>query len=231
MQQSDLRPATEFAQNFGVKAIVFGPPGGAKTPVCLNTSPRPVCLFTEPGFLSVRGSLVPTWPAFSPAKVDEFMLWFKGSNEAKNFDTLVWDSVSQTCEQFIEAEMGGTSKAGNEQHGLRIYGKMARWAYGHLNDLYFMQKKHIILIAKLQNFEVNGGIYKRPYFPGRELPVRVPHLFDLITCLGNWNVPGVGETKAFCTKESFDRMGRDRSGKLLEFEPPDVTKLIAKCMS
>lgn len=231
LNEADLKPAYEFAINFGVKAVVYGPPGGSKTPTCLMTSPNPVCLMSEPGFLSARAATTPTFAAFNPGKVDEFMTWFKGSHEAKKYDTLVWDSVSQACEKFIELEMGGTSKAGNEQHGMRVYGKMARWMYGHLSDLYFMPQKHIILISKMQNFEINGSIYKRPYFPGKELPVRVPHLFDLITCLGNWNVPGVGEAKAFRTKEQFDMMARDRSGMLAEYEPAHVGNLIAKCMT
>lgn len=229
--QSDFRPAHEFALNFGVKAVVYGPPGGGKTPVCANTVPRPVVVMSEPGFLSMRKSSVPTYPAFTPDKIDGFMAWAKGSTEAKNFDTFVFDSWSQSCEKKVEAELGGSSKAGNEQHGMRAYGKMARWAMEHLNDLYFMPQKHIVLICKQQAFELNDMIYFRPYFPGRELPVRVPHLFDLVTRLGTWNVPGVGETRAFRTKEQFDQMGRDRSGVLAEYEPPDMGAIIKKIMA
>ena len=191
VQQSDLRPAHDFAIQFGVKAVVFGGPGSAKTPVCVTTSPRPVVLMSEPGFLSIRKSTAPTWPAFSSAKVDEFMLWFFGSAEARNFDTLVWDSASQAHEQRVEEELGGSSKAGNEQHGMRAYGKANRWMMEHLNKLYFMQQKHIVLVTKLQNYEINGGVYKRPYFAGKELPIRVPHLFDEVLQLGEYNIPGV----------------------------------------
>lgn len=231
MQQSDLRPAREFALQFGVKAVVTGKPGAGKTPVAAKTSPRPLLLASEPGMLTLRDSNCPTYTAFNPAKVDEFMLWFKGSHEAKNFDTLIWDSASEAAEKFIQAEMGGTSKAGNEQHGMRVYGKMARWMYGHLTDLYYMPQKHIVLIAKMERLDVNGMIYHRPYFPGKQLPVQVPHLFDLVTILGDWNIPGHGDAKAFRTKETFDYMGRDRSGRLAEYEPPDVSKIIAKAMS
>lgn len=182
--------------------------------------------------LTLRDSACPTYTAFSPARVDEFMLWFKGSNEAKAFDTLIWDSASESAEKYVTEELGGTSKAGNEVHGQRAYGKMARWMYGYLSDLYYMPQKHIILITKMERLEVNGVIYHRPYFPGKQLAVQVPHLFDLVTCLGNWLVPGIaGETKAFRTKETFDYMGRDRSGRLGEYEPPDFSKIIAKVMS
>ena len=232
MNMSDLRPAHEFALQYGVKAVIYGGPGSAKTPVCITTAPSPVALMSEPGFLSIRKSTVLTYPAFNSGKVDEFMLWFCGSQEAKNFQTLVWDSVSQSHEQRVEEELGGTSKAGNEAHGQRAYGKANRWMMEHLFKLYFLKDKHIILITKMQNFELNGMIYKRPYFAGRELPIRVPHLFDEVLQLGDFAVPGVtpSPTKAFRCKEQFDLMARDRSGNLSDYEPPNIASLITKCL-
>jgi len=232
MQMSDLAPANQFAQQFGVKAVVYGGPGGGKTPICVTTSPRPVALMCEPGFLSLRGSNVPTFPAFNPPRIAEFFQWFMNSNESKNFDTLVVDSISQAAEIHIDAQTGQKSKGGEKKHGQQIYGEMAEVMMKYINDLYFMQAKHIILIAKQEIIDLNGMQYKRPYFPGKVLPVRVPHLFDVITNLSNHLVPGVnGPTKAFRTREDFGQMGRDRSGRLNEFEPPNMGQLIDKCMS
>lgn len=232
MNEADLRPARDFALQFGVKSVVYGKPGSAKTPVTVNTSPRPVLLASEPGMLTLKKSVCPTWPAFTPAKVDEFMLWFTSSHEAKNYDTLVWDSTSQSAEAYVAAELGTSTKGGNEQHGQRAYGKMSRWMMEHLMKLYFMPQKHIVLITKLNAAEINGAIYHRPYFPGKELNVRVPHLFDLVTVLGDWNIPGVlpSPTKAFRCREAFDYMARDRSGNLQEYEPPVMSQLFKKCM-
>src|SRR5512147_1136630 len=102
MQITDLKPAKQFAQQFGVKTICYGPPGSAKTPT-INTAPRPVLLATEPGLLSMRGSEVPTWIAPTKDKIDEFMKWFEHSSEAKNFDTLAIDSISQMCSIALES--------------------------------------------------------------------------------------------------------------------------------
>jgi hypothetical protein len=102
----------------------------------------------------------------------------------------------------------------------------------HLFKLYFLQNKHIILVTKMQNFQINDMIYRRPYFAGQELPIRVPHLFDEVLQLGMFNVPGVvpAPTRAFRCVEQFDTMARDRSGNLVEYEPPNITSLIAKCL-
>ena len=101
MNQNDLKPAKEFAQRFGIKCVVFGPPGSGKTPM-VNTAPRPVLLATEPGLLSMRNSNVPTWLAPTTDKIDEFMKWFEHSSEAKNFDTLAIDSSSQMCDIALD---------------------------------------------------------------------------------------------------------------------------------
>jgi len=55
MDIRDLKAASEHAQNFGCKCIIYGPSGSAKTPL-VNTAPRPVLLSIEPGLLSMKGS-------------------------------------------------------------------------------------------------------------------------------------------------------------------------------
>lgn len=233
MDMRSLRPATEFAQQYGVKAVVYGGPGSGKTPVTVRTSPYPVLLASEPGMLTLKGSLCPTFTAFSAPRIDEFFEWFVGSVESKNFHTLIWDSASQGMEIYVTHELDKGNKSGGDAHGKKAYGDAAKKMMKHLTNLYFMAEKHIILVAKLNRSEINGGVYNRPYFPGRELNIRVPHLFDLVTCLGDWTIPNVlpSPTKAFRTKETFDYMGRDRSGKLHEYEPPDFSHIIKKAMS
>jgi hypothetical protein len=233
MNINDLRPASEFAQNFGVKMAVYGGPGEGKTPITINTSPRPLLLVSEPGLLSARKSTIPTWPAFSYPKHEEFFEWFTRSREADNFDTLIWDSSSQSAEIVVDDCLTGKTKNGNKRHGQEAYGEMATSVMGWLNKLYFMPRKHIVLICKRESVELSGVMYNRPYFPGKVLPTRVPHLVDIIAYLGNHAVPGVvpSPTKAFRCRHSYDTMARTRFDTIAEFEPPDISQIIAKAMS
>lgn len=231
----DFRPAREFALNFGVKSVVFGPPGSGKSPICVNTAPNACAVICEPGFLSLRSSTVLTVDAFQASRIEDFFEWLKNSQEAKQFHTVVIDSVSQMAEILVDSELGGTSKGGNEQHGLRAYGKMSRTMMKYLNQMYFMPQKNIVLIAKQQIIDINGVAYKRPYFPGKELPVRVPHLFDLVMQLDRFtNIPGAapkeGGHRAFKAAETYDCMGRDRSGNLAAYEPPDLAQIFTKAV-
>jgi hypothetical protein len=223
MDQRSLRPARDFAINFGVKSVVYGPAGSGKTPI-INTAPRPVLLACEPGLLSMRNSNVPTWQAHTAETVDEFFKWFFNSEETKNYDTLAIDSTSHMAEIYLEK-----AKRTNK-HGLAAYGEMAENTLKHLNTLYYTRYKHTYLIAKLEIINENGLTIKRPYYPGKQLPVELPHKYDQILYLDIQNVPGVGQVKAFRCQGSIDVLARDRTGQLAEFEEPHFGKLVTKAM-
>lgn len=219
MNQSDLKPAKEFAKLFGCKSIIYGSPGTGKTPL-IGTAPRPVLLAVEPGLLSMRNSNVPTWMAPTKARIDEFMKWFEQSSEAKNFDTLAIDSVSQMCNIALDES--------KQKHGLAQYGEMADYVWPYMQRLYFTKEKHLYLIAK-EELTVDGK--RRPSFPGQQLPRDIPHLFDCILRLAKVPIPNVGETLAFQCNGTIDIIARNRTGTLADFEPPNFTELVKKVMS
>ncbi len=218
MQMIDLRPAKEFAQMFGCKAIIYGPPGSAKTPK-INTCPKPVLLAVEPGLLSMRNSNIPTWMAPNKARIDEFFKWFEHSSEAKNFDTLAIDSVSQMCNIALDE-----SKA---KHGLAQYGEMADYVWPYMQRLYFMKEKHMYLIAK-EELTTDGK--RRPSYPGQQLNRDVPHLYDCILRIAKVPIPNVGETLAFQCNGTIDIIARNRTGDLADFEEPDFGKIVQRVM-
>jgi AAA domain len=220
MNIKDLKPAKDFASQFGVKAIIYGPPGSAKTPL-VNTCPRPVLLACEPGLLSMRGSNVPTWTAPTKAKIDEFFKWFEYSAEAKQFDTLAIDSTSQMCNIALDES--------NAKHGLQQYGEMADYVMPYLQRLYYMKEKHMYLIAKE---ELTSDAKRRPAFPGQQLNGSngVCHLYDCIIRSAKVNIPNVGETLAFQCDGSYDILARNRTGNLNLYEPPNFAELVKKAM-
>lgn len=226
MNISNLRPARDFAVQFGAKAIIFGPPGSAKTPI-INTCPRPLLLCCEPGMLSMRNSDVPTFQAFDAKSVDDFFQWFFASNERKQFDTLAIDSISQMADIYLQDALKGNSNAGNKKHGLQAYGDMATRTLNHLRPLFFTQNVHTYLIAK----EGTKDGMKWPYFPGQQLLTEVPHMYDFILHLALQNIPGMGQVSAFRCNQSIDVLARNRTGNLNDYEQPDFGKLIAKALS
>lgn len=224
MKAQDLKPAHTLALKYGVKTLCYGGPGSGKTPL-INTAPRPVLCVVEPGMLSMRKSAVPCWPAFTADKIAEFFNWIFNAPDAKNFDTIGIDSISQMAEIILTDELK------KNKDGRKAYGEMSRKVMDYVNGLYFLQNKHVYLIAKQATTDENGTIKKRPYFPGQDLNIKIPHLYDEILQLGQQSVPGMqGATSALRCNESFDAIARDRSGKLNEFEQPELTRLFNKCM-
>jgi len=219
MQQSDLRPAKIFAQTFGVKAIIYGGPGSAKTPL-INTCSRPVMLACEPGLRSMATSNVPTWLGFDVKSIEDFFSWFFNSAETKNYDTFALDSTSQLADIYLQSALK------SNKHGLAAYGEMANNTIKHLRTLYYTKEKHLYLIAK----EINENGYKKPFWPGQQLNVDVPHLYDEILHLGIHNIPGMGQKHSFQCVGTIDVLARDRTGSLSEYEEPHFGKLVAKAM-
>lgn len=237
MQASQLRPASELAKRYGVKAIIHGAPGSGKTPL-VSTAPRPVMLATEPGLGSLRSSNVPVWEAYQPAKIAEFMKWILESKEAANYDTVAVDSLSNASEIFL------TEMTAIEKDGRRAYGRANEKTMKLCNDLYYMQSKHIVMICKqttrengkesvMQNGQVlyEPVMQKIPYFPGKELNSKIPHLFDDILHLCDASIPGHAKPqRALRTREIPEVMARDRYGGLEDLEPANLSYFFDKAM-
>jgi len=225
MNQKDLRPAGTFAQNYGVKMLAYGPPGQGKTPL-IKTAPRPVLLFTEPGMLSMKGSDVPAFEGNNVKRIDEFFEWVEKSNEIRNFDTIGVDSVSNMAEIFLAEELP------KQRDPRKAYGNMSNWVMAHLNMLYYMKQKHAYLIAKEARIDTGESSGVCSYFPGKDLSVKVPHLFDLIARVAKATVPGqpMPVLAIRCVGNVVEH-ARDRTGKLNELEPPNLANLFNKAMS
>ena len=224
MDIRDLKAAGDHAVNFGCKCLIYGPAGSAKTPI-FNTASRPLLLATEPGLLSMKGSKIPTFEAYTPDKVNEFFKWFFNSTETKNFDTLGIDSGSQIADIYLVAAQK------SNKHGLKAYGEMADNTMEHLRTLYYTRYKHTYVICKEEIKDMDGQSMRRPYFPGQVLPISVPHLYDFILRLSKSIVPVHGEVLAFQCNGSYNVMARNRTGNLDDYEPPHFGNLVEKAMN
>lgn len=225
MNVKDLKPVSTLAARNGVKAIAYGPAGSGKTPL-VATAPRPLLLACEPGMLSMRGvNNVPAWDAYTVPRIKEFFDWFFQSNEAKQFDTLCIDSLSQLAEIVLAYHLP------LNKDPRKAYGELSQTVMKWVNDLYFRPETNLYLICKQMTVDENGTM-RKPYFPGQDLNVKIPHLFDEILHIAPALVPGAGPkpVTAIRCHPSYDILARDRSCNLAEFEQPNLTNLFNKAM-
>lgn len=237
MKLSDLKQASQLVKRYGIKTIVYGMAGSGKTPL-INTAPNPVMLATEPGLLSMRHSTIPVFQAETKKKAMEFFDWVFKSNETKVFDTIAVDSISNFAEIVLGVALNSNS------HGMKAYGEMSDVVFDIVNKLYYLEDKHIVLLAKEGSKEsgktttmIDGKIatvptfQKIPYFPGKDLNMKIPYLFDNVFYLGKATVQGQpGQVSALRTKETDIIFARERTGILYELEPPNLTEIINKSL-
>ena len=225
MKLSDLQPVGRLADTTGVKMLGYGGPGSGKTPLAI-TAPKPVILACESGLLSLRGCTnVPAYRADTSAKIDDFLKWWFESKEATQFETLVIDSISHMSNIILDHEKTQT------KHGPAAYGNMAERVYKWCEKIFAQPNKHAYLICQQGTVDEAGVQKRRPVLPGQDLNTRIPHLFDLIAHIGPAIVSGQPKpVLALRCQSAFDVMARDRSGKLSEYEPPNLAQLFEKML-
>ena len=221
-----LQPIHSMVQRYGVKAVVYGGPGTGKTPLML-TAPNAAHAFAEPGLLSIRASnqfatMIDTGP-----KINDFVHWACYSTEARYFETICLDSISQMAEIFLrEAENPVGSKKRNPDPR-SWFGDMSKAMMHVLDSIYYAPNLNCVMLAKQGSVEVEGITKYRPYFPGQDLNIKVPHLFDSVWRLESTNVNGV-QSRYIRTRENHSSFARERSGNLAELEHADLAYLINK---
>jgi hypothetical protein len=222
MKASDLRPAGQFALDGRYNCLIYGAPGAGKTPL-MATASTPVLCAVERGMLSMRGSNMPTWEARTIKTLHEFADWASSSAEAKNFETFCVDSISEVASIMLEA-------APKSNSDLRAaYGFMSEQTMKFFSKLLDIKERNVVFAAKQVVDEEGESVRKKPSFPGQLLKTAIPHEVDCILYLGLAAIPGQpGPRKALRSKETPHILARDRSGRLAEFEQPDLAGLFNK---
>lgn len=227
----DAKPMSQLSDNSGAKVLLYGPPGSGKTPSVI-AAPRPIVCLTEAGALSVKNnplaSKIPGVPLFSPQAIRDFFAWFKSSTEVRHFDTIIIDSFSQLAEILVKEYLGGKSKSGAKVDGKAAYGDMARECMEYAEAMHYRMGINIICIAKQGVFQEMGTDFTKPVFPGKDLNVRMPHLFDEIIHIGQHPECSVVDKSTLQCRASFNILARDRSDTLAQYEHADFASLFQK---
>ena len=237
-----IKPVSSIVHTKLAKILLYGGPGTGKTPICANVPDTVMCI-TEPGTLSIKKCNVDVAECYTTKDINDFFTWLKSdTKEKQKYKNVCIDSVSEMCAIHIrESEVRG-SKSGGEAHGLKVYGDMAKAV---LRDLIYLNQNkefNVFLIAKRGEVDFEGITKFRPYFPGKQLTIEVPHLFDEIFHLdrtqGKWefpdNIPALVNdlprktVPAILTRESNIFTARDRSGVLNAVEYPDLSYVLYK---
>jgi phage nucleotide-binding protein len=205
----------------GVKVLVYGQAGAGKTSL-IPTLPNPVVLSAEGGLLSIASADIPYVEITNMDDLKEAYKWLADSSDAKGFQSVAIDSISEIAEVVLNFE--------------KKIAKDPRQAYGamqeQMTDLIRAFRdlpRHIYMSAKLEKTQDEmGRMLYAPSMPGNKTGQQLPYFFDEVLALRvEKDAEGNAQRAIMCDSDGL-WLAKDRSGKLDAWEAPDLGEIIKK---
>lgn len=206
----------------GVKIIVYGPSGAGKTSL-IPTLPTPIALSAEGGLLSITSADIPYIEIKSIADLHEAYAFLADSEEAKQYQSVALDSISEVAEVVLAAELK------NNKDGRAAYGELNTKMQELIRAFRDLPNKHVYMSAKLEKSQDEmGRMLYNPGMPGKSLTQGLPYFMDLVLALRvEKDADGMTQRALMCDSDGV-WLAKDRSGKLDAWEAPDLGAIIGK---
>ena len=216
-----VRTTGSLAAN-GVKILVYGQAGAGKTSM-IKTLPSPIILSAEGGLLSIRDADIPYIEISDLDTLHEAYKWLTSSAEAKQYQSVALDSISEIAEVVLNAEKKATKDP------RQAYGAMQEQMADVIRAFRDLPGKHVYFSAKLEKTQDEmGRVLYAPSMPGNKTGQALPYFFDEVLALRvEKDAEGVTQRALMCDSDGL-WLAKDRSGKLDAWEAPDLGGIITK---
>ena len=216
-----VRTTGSLAAN-GVKILVYGQAGAGKTSL-IKTLPSPIILSAEGGLLSIRDADIPYIEISDLDTLHEAYKWLTSSAEAKQYQSVALDSISEIAEVVLNAEKKATKDP------RQAYGAMQEQMADVIRAFRDLPGKHVYFSAKLEKTQDEmGRVLYAPSMPGNKTGQALPYFFDEVLALRvEKDAEGVAQRALMCDSDGL-WLAKDRSGKLDAWEAPDLGGIITK---
>ena len=206
----------------GLKIVCYGQAGAGKTRL-IKTLPNPVVLSAEAGLLSLSGENIPFIEIKDMDTLREAYKWLVESDEAKQFESVALDSVSEIAEVCLAAEK---AKAKDPR---QAFGEMQTTMAEAIRLFRDISGKHVYMSAKLDKTQDEmGRILYAPSMPGQKAGQSLPYFFDIVAALRMEKDEQGQIQRALMLESDGLWQCKDRSGKLDAWEMPDLGAIIQK---
>lgn len=217
-----LLKRTKEATAQAVKLLVYGQAGAGKTSL-IPTLPKPVILSAEGGLLSIADTNLPFIEITSMAELQEAYKWLTSSAEAKEFQSVALDSISEIAEVVLNAE----KKINKDPRA--AYGAMQEQMADVIRAFRDLPGKHVYMSAKLEKTQDEmGRVLYAPSMPGNKTGQSLPYFFDEVLALRVEKDAEGNTRRALMTDGDGLWLAKDRSGKLEVWEDADLGEIIKK---
>lgn len=234
-----LSTVGELTNKSGVKILIYSKPKIGKTSL-IKTCPNPVVISAERGLLSLRrdASNIPAIEIKNMADFEEVKKWATESAEAKRFDTIALDSISEIAEVcLVEEKEKSLARAiaakKKEPNGFEPFAELKDQILAAFRAFRDYAPKHVYFTAQeiYDKDPISGMKVNMPAMPGRRLENAIPYMFDEIFQLVRFTSPEGQPYNAIRTRADDMNYAGDRSGALDYWEPADISRIIEKIQS
>ena len=217
----NIKTTGSLAAN-GVKVLVYGQAGAGKTSL-VKTLPNPIVLSAEGGLLSIQDADLPYIEISDMDTLKEAYTWLAESDEAKAYQSVALDSISEIAEVVLNAEKKATKDP------RQAYGAMQEQMADIIRAFRDLPGRHVYMSAKLEKTQDEmGRVLYAPSMPGNKTGQALPYFFDEVLALRvEKDGEGVTQRALMCDSDGL-WLAKDRSGKLDVWEAPDLGAIIAK---
>lgn len=226
------RFTTSDEQQTFLKFLIYGISGAGKT-YLLSTVPEPERAFicsVEAGSLSLSRVSIEGAQINSMKDANECYEWLKGSDEAKQFNFIQLDSITELAEICLAEELPA------HKDPRKAFGAMMDRMKRLIRAFRDLPGRHIYMTAKQSQIQDEAGrLYFGPDMPGQKLGPGLPYWFDEVFALrlNKQTDPASGVVETARTLQTLgddNYIAKDRSGLLNEFEPPNLAHIMNKIL-
>ena len=184
--------------------------------------PAPIIISAEGGLLSIKDAGLPYIEVSSMDSLMEAFEYVAGA-DGNCFQSVVLDSISEIGEVVLNHE-----KSINKD-GRAAYGEMATQMTSIIRAFRDLPGKNVLMTAKAEKSQdETGRILYSPSMPGNKVGQALPYFFDLVIALRvERDADGVTQRALLCQPDGL-WSAKDRSGKLDQWEAPDMGEIIRK---
>lgn len=222
-----LSNTRDAAKINGLKICTYGHAGSGKTSLCGTTGGTPIIISAEAGLLSLRGFDIPVLEVHSIAEVHEAYQFVMDAAEARIYDWICLDSITEIAEQVLSYEKK------NNKDARAAYGELSVQMQDLIRAFRDLPGRNVFMSAKMERTkdEVSGSMLYAPAMPGAKLGQALPYFFDECFVLRVEADTEGKPTRWLQTGPDFNHQAKDRSGALDLFEPPNLAHIANKILS